>query len=105
MKLSYSQTANRRFNWFTASRTLEEQDQGHGCFTSGIEDIFDNRFVVDFPSVFKIATTVKPPAGRNPYLEEGGDRKDEGERKRKREDKTQGGVRIPNKKADDDLKG
>ena len=69
-------------------------------FDNILEDIWDNLFTVNLPSVFKIITKRKPPAVDNPFT--GGKFHDDNGQKRKREKNED--VRVINEKADDDLK-
>ena len=52
-------------------------------FDNILEDIWDNRFSVNLPSVFKVIADRKPPAVENPFLV--GKAKEKSENKRKRD--------------------
>ena len=69
-------------------------------FSNILEDIWDNRFSVDLPSVFKIIANNGPPRVDNPF-KVGKDR-DSNRQKRKRDEKKSN--KLTNDKADDNLK-
>ena len=69
-------------------------------FDNILEDIWDNRFTVNLPSVFKIIANRKPPVVDNPFT--GWKVQDNKGKKGKPENNED--VRIINEKADDGLK-
>ena len=69
-------------------------------FDNMLEDIWENCFTFNLPSVFKIIANRKPPAVDNPFT--GGKVQDNNGQKRKRENNED--VRVINEKVDDDLK-
>ena len=70
-------------------------------FDNILEDIWENRFTVNIPSVFKIIANRKPPAVDNPFT--GRKIQDKNGQKRKRENNED--VRVINEKADDEKTG
>ena len=69
-------------------------------FDNILEDIWDNSFTVNLPSVFKIIANRMPPAVDNSFT--GGKFQDKNGQKRKPENNED--VRVINEKADYDLK-
>ena len=69
-------------------------------FDNILEDIWDNRFTVNLPSIFKIITNRTPSAVDNPFT--GGKIQDKNGQKRKRENNED--VRVIKEESDDDLK-
>ena len=69
-------------------------------FDNILEDLWDNCFTVNLPSVFKIIFNRMPPTVDNPFTE--GKVQDKNRQKMKRENNED--VRVINEKADDDLK-
>ena len=70
-------------------------------FSNILEDIWDNRFSVDLPSVFKIISKNGPPKVDNPFT--GVKARDSNKQKRKRDEKDKDN-KVSNNKADDNLK-
>ena len=60
------------------ARDRTEVNDSIVIFDKIIEDVLDNRFTVDLPWVFKIGDAIKPPEVRNPFLEEGEEKKNKG---------------------------
>ena len=69
-------------------------------FDNIVEDIWDNRFTFNLPSILKITANRKPPAVDNPFT--GGKVQDYNGQKRKHENNED--VRVINNKTDDDPK-
>ena len=70
-------------------------------FDSILEDIWDNRFTVNLPSVFKVIADGKPPTVDNPFTEGKAQQENRNKRKCNSNEKSN---KIINDKVDDDLK-